>query len=62
MYFFAILKVTGENSRIWSRIRIRYSEVRVRESGSVAKCHGSRNTVWNVWTCECLSCRVVDPH
>ncbi len=34
------------------RIRIR----------TVAKCHESRNTVWNVLNCECLSCRVMDPH
>jgi hypothetical protein len=35
------LKVTQENSRIWSRFRIRYSEVRIRGSGPVLKCHGS---------------------
>jgi hypothetical protein len=35
----SILKVTDEKSRI--RIRIRLSEVRIRGSGSVPKCHGS---------------------
>jgi hypothetical protein len=33
------LKVTDENIRI--RIRIRWSETRIRGSGSVPKCHGS---------------------
>ena len=36
--FFGILKVTEERSRI--RIRIHYSEVRIRGSGSAPKCHG----------------------
>jgi hypothetical protein len=42
-FLVAILKVTDENSRIQSqiRIRIRKSEVRIRGSGSVPKCRGS---------------------
>ncbi len=39
--FFGILKVAEERSRIRSWIRIRYSEVRIRGSGSAPKCHGS---------------------
>jgi hypothetical protein len=35
------LKVNDENSRIQSRIRIHWSEARIRGSGSVPKCHGS---------------------
>ncbi len=37
--FVGILRVKDENSRIW--IRIHWSEVRIRGSGSVPKCHGS---------------------
>jgi hypothetical protein len=40
-FLVGILKVTDENSRIWSRIRIRKSDVRILGPGSVPKCHGS---------------------
>ncbi len=47
-FFFAFLKVTDENSRIRSWIRVRYPEVQIRRSGSVAvfKCHGSAALLW----------------
>jgi hypothetical protein len=40
-YFVGVLKVTNKKRRIRSWIRIRLSEVRIRGSGSVLKCHGS---------------------
>ncbi len=40
-FFFCILKITEERSRIRSWIRIYQSEVRICESGSAPKFHGS---------------------
>ncbi len=47
LIFVAVLKGTEENCRIRSRIRIRvrYSEVRIRGSGSVPKCHGTATLI-----------------
>jgi|688.fasta_scaffold233934_1 hypothetical protein len=38
IFFVGIFKVTDEKSRIQSRIRIRWSEVRIQGSGSIPKC------------------------
>jgi hypothetical protein len=40
-FFFGILKVSEERSRIRRWIRILQSEVRIRRSGSAPKCHVS---------------------
>jgi hypothetical protein len=41
IFIFDILKVTGILVRIYIRIWISWSEVRIRGSGYVQKCHGS---------------------
>ncbi len=45
LFFVGILKVTDEKSRSQSWIRISLSEVRIRGSGSIPKCYGSRTLV-----------------
>ncbi len=40
-FIFGILKITGEKRRSRICIRVRYSNVRIRWSGSIPKCYGS---------------------
>ncbi len=40
-FFVGVLAVKDENSRTWGRIRIPWSEARIRGSSSIPKCHRS---------------------
>ncbi len=55
-----ILKINAERSRIWiwiqSRIRIHYSEVRIRGSGSAPKSHGSPTLLGTKTLTSCTNC------